>query len=293
VFSPSDNNVELSEEEFRLLRDFIHERFGLFFNDTQRASLRTRLAGRLATLDLMSFEDYYHYLRFGPQRNEELQRMISHLTNNETYFFREQPQLQVFSEHVLRTIKERKSRNGERKLRVLSAGCSTGEEPHTLAMMVYDSGQFFWNWEVEVVGLDVDHVALEKARKATYFHNSFRSLPPELQEKHFLKQGMGATVKDNIRKLVHFRQGNLLDPASYEGLKPTDVIFCRNVLIYFSDNTILRVIRQFNEILGPGGYLFLGHAESLSRITDLLTPVRFQGAMVYQKADGARRDVGQ
>lgn len=292
MFHPSDHNVEMSEEEFRLLRDFIHERFGLFFGEPQRGSLRTRLAGRLASLDLMSFEDYYHYLRFGPQRNEELQRMVSHLTNNETYFFREQPQLQVFSEHILRSLKDRKSKNGERRLRILSAGCSTGEEPHTLAMMVYDSGQFFWNWDVEVVGLDVDHVALEKARKAVYFHNSFRSLPKELQEKHFLRQGTGAVVKENIRKLVQFRQGNLLDGSSYEGLKPTDVIFCRNVLIYFSDATILRVVRQFHELLSPGGYLFLGHAESLSRITDMLTPVRFQGAMVYQKPEPVRREAG-
>jgi chemotaxis protein methyltransferase CheR len=112
MFTPSDHNVELSEEEFRLLRDFIHERFGLFFTDNQRASLRTRLAGRLASLDLMSFEDYYHYLRFGPQRQDELQRMVSHLTNNETYFFREQPQLQVFSEHVLRAVKDRKRAPG-------------------------------------------------------------------------------------------------------------------------------------------------------------------------------------
>jgi chemotaxis protein methyltransferase CheR len=286
MFSPSDNDVELSEEEFRLLRDFIHERFGLFFADNQRTSLRTRLAGRLASLDLMSFEDYYHYLRFGPQRTDELPRMVTHLTNNETYFFREQPQLQVFAEHILRTLKDKKTRTGDRRLRVLSAGCSTGEEPHTLAMIVYDSGQFFWNWEVEVVGLDVDQVALEKARKATYFHNSFRSLPRELQEKHFTPQGPGAVVKDTVRKLVHFRQGNLLDPASFEGLHPTDVIFCRNVLIYFSDATILRVIRNFYETLAPGGYLFLGHAESLSRITDMLTPVRFQGAMVYQKPEG-------
>jgi chemotaxis protein methyltransferase CheR len=287
VYHPSDHDVELSEEEFRLLRDFIHERFGLYFEAGQRASLRSRLVGRLANLDLMSFEDYYHYLRFGPQRAEELERMVSHLTNNETYFYRESPQLQVFAEHVLGSVKERKLANASgdlpRTVRILSAGCSTGEEAHTLAMIVYDSGQFFWNWEVQVVGMDVDHQALEKARRGVYHHNSFRSLSPAQLERHFVRQGAGAAVKDAIRKMVTLRHGNLVEPASFAGLAPVDVIFCRNVLIYFSDTMIRKVVQSFHELLAPGGHLFLGHAESLSRITDLFTPVRFQGAMVYQK----------
>jgi chemotaxis protein methyltransferase CheR len=285
LYHPSNHDVALSEEEFRLLRDFIHERFGLYFDDGHRESLRSRLVGRLASLDLMSFEDYYHYLRFGPQRAEELERMVGHLTNNETYFYREAPQLKVFSDHVLRNLKERKTRTGDRGLRILSAGCSTGEEVHSLAMIVYDSGQFFWSWSVSVFGLDVDHAALEKARKGLYFHNSFRALSPTVMERHFVKQGVGAQVKEGIRKMVHLREGNLLEPSSYEGLYPLDVVFCRNVLIYFSDAATLRAVRLFYDALAPGGYLLLGHAESLSRITDLFTPIRFQGAMIYQKPE--------
>jgi chemotaxis protein methyltransferase CheR len=287
MYRPSDHDVDLTEEEFRLLRDFIHERFGLFFDDAQRSSLRARLEGRLAGLDLLSFEDYYHYLRFGPQRAEELERMISHLTNNETYFFREAPQLQVFADPILKALKERKAGTGDRSLRVLSAGCSTGEEVHSLGMIIHDSGQFFWNWDVQVFGLDVDGPAVEKARRAVYFHNSFRSLSQTIMDRHFVLQGAGAQVKEGIRRLARLRQGNLLDPSSYEGLAPLDAVFCRNVLIYFSDAAILKVVRLFHQALAPGGYLFLGHAESLSRITDLFTPIRFQGAIVYQKAAGA------
>ena len=284
MYRPSDHDVELSEEEFRLLRDFIHERFGLFFDDGQRSSMRSRLEGRLASLDLLSFEDYYHYLRFGPQRAEELDRMISHLTNNETYFFREAPQLQVFADPILRDLKERKAARGDRTLRVLSAGCSSGEEVHTLGMIVHDSGQFFWGWDVQVHGMDVDAAAVEKARRGVYFHNSFRSLSPVLIDRHFVRQAVGMQVRDGIRRLARLRQGNLMDAASYEGLAPLDAVFCRNVLIYFSDAAILKAARLFHEALAPGGYLFLGHAESLSRITDLFTPIRFQGAIVYQKA---------
>lgn len=286
MYHPSDHDVALSEEEFRLLRDFIHERFGLFFDDSQQASLRARLLGRLSSLDLLSFEDYYHYLRFGPQRQDELLRMVSHLTNNETYFFREQAQLNVFAERLLRDLKERKTQDGGRELRLLSAGCSTGEEAYTLAMLVFDSGQFFWNWSVRVHALDVDSAALDKARKAVYQHNSFRSLGAELLARHFTPAPGGRQVKEVVRRMVEFRQGNLLDPASYQGLAGLDAVFCRNVLIYFSDEAIRRAVLQFYDCLAPGGYLFLGHAESLSRITDRFTPLRFPGAMVYQRPPG-------
>jgi chemotaxis protein methyltransferase CheR len=168
-------------------------------------------------------------------------------------------------------------------VRVLSAGCSSGEVAHTIAMIVYDSGQFFWNWDVQVTGMDVDQVALEKARRGVYFHNSFRSLNPALIERHFVRQGPGAAVKEQIRRLVRFQHGNIVEPASYEGLSGLDAVFCRNVLIYFSDAMILKAVRLFHDALVPGGFLFLGHAESLSRITDLLVPIRFQGAMVYQR----------
>jgi chemotaxis protein methyltransferase CheR len=180
-----DHDAELSEEEFRLLRDFVHERFGLYYDESQRASLRARLAPRLALLGLQSFEDYHRYLRFAPERADEQQRMVSHLTNNETYFFREQPQLDVFAGHVLRALKERKTRSGEKRLRVLSAGCSTGEEPLTLGMILFDSGQFFWGWDVSVTGLDVDGAALDKARRAVYHQGSLRTVTPALLERHF------------------------------------------------------------------------------------------------------------
>ncbi len=285
MFHPSDHDIELGEEEFRLLRDFVHERFGLFFADSQRGSLRSRLAGRVAALDLASFEEYFHYLRFGPRHAEELERLAVHLTNNETYFYREVPQLQVFGGPILKSIKEKKTAAGDRTLRILSAGCSSGEEAYTLAMVVYDSGQFFWSWDVRVVGLDVDPSALEKARRAVYHRNSFRSIPPAVLERHFVQGPAGLAVKDSIRRMATFRQGNLVEAAAYQGLAPLDAIFCRNVLIYFSDAMIRRVAEMFEAALAPGGYLFLGHAESLSRITDRFVPIRFQGAMAYRKPD--------
>jgi chemotaxis protein methyltransferase CheR len=286
VFAQDDDTL-LSEEEFRLLRDFIHEKFGIYFDTGDRALLRSRLLGRLNSLDLVSFEDYYHYLRFGPDRNEELWRMITHLTNNETYFYREAGQLTAFADNVLRILKDRKLKQGDRRLCIVSAGCSTGEEAHTLSMMLHDSGEFFWNWDLQIYGIDVDQVALEKARKATYHHNSFRSVGPDLIERHFVDQGNGShQVKENLRRQVQFVHGNIIDPATYEPFRPIDVIICRNVLIYFSDIATLKAIQTFHQMLAPGGYLLLGHAESLSRISDMFTPIRFKGAMIYQKPEG-------
>lgn len=281
----ADHDVDLSEEEFRLLRDFVHEKFGLYFDGSQRSSLKSRLAPRLGLLGLLSFEDYYRFLRFAPERAAEQQRMVSHLTNNETYFFREQPQLEVFAKHVLPALKERRAKAEARTLRFLSVGCSTGEEALTLAMILFDSGQFFWSWDVRIAGLDVDEAALEKATRGSYHQNSLRAVTPQQLERHFVSRGDGVKVKDGVRKLVSFRPGNLLDPASYEGFTPADAIFCRNVLIYFSDDAIQKAVRLFHEILSPGGYLFLGHAESLARVTSAFTPIRFQGAIVYQKPE--------
>ncbi len=283
--SLTPHGVPLHEEEFRLLRDFIHERYGLWFDDTQRGSLRSRLLARLASLDLNGFEDYYHYLRFGPQRHDELRRMIAHLTNNETYFFREQAQLGVFSETVLREIRERKTAIGDRELRLLSAGCSTGEEAYTLAMTVFDSGQFFWNWNVRVVGVDVDHDALERARRAVYHPYSFRGTSAALQERHFARSGGGFRPKDAVRRLVEFRHGNLLETATYDGLTGFDAIFCRNVLIYFSDASTERLVRLLFGLLRPRGYLFLGHAESLARVPNAFRTLRHPGAVVYQRPE--------
>ena len=284
-FSHLEHDIELSEEEFRLLRDFVHEQFGLYFDGTQKESLRSRLAPRLALLGLLSFEDYYRHLRFAPERATEQQRMVSHLTNNETYFFREQPQLDVFASTVLPSLKESRAQREERTLSLVSVGCSTGEEALTLGMILFDSGQFFWGWDVRVTGLDVDEAALEKASRGIYHQNSLRAVTKPQLDRHFAPDGNGVKVKDSIRKLVSFRPGNLLDPASYEGLAPLDAIFCRNVLIYFSDQAIERAVRLFHEVLVPGGYLFLGHAESLARVTSAFTPVRFQGAIVYKKPE--------
>jgi chemotaxis protein methyltransferase CheR len=232
-----------------------------------------------------SFSEYYQYLRFGPGREAERQQLISLVTNKETYFFREPAQLRAFATYVLRELKHRKTTRGERTLRILSAGCATGEEAYTIAMLIHDSGAFFWDWAVEVVGLDLDAAALEKARQGLYQENSFRATPAEARRAHFTAEGAAFRVKDRLRRRVRWVQGNLLDPAAYAGLGSFDAVFCRNVLMYFSEPAAGRVIAELQQLIPPGSYLLLGHAEALPRDEHALEVVRYPGAIAYRKAE--------
>jgi chemotaxis protein methyltransferase CheR len=236
-----------------------------------------------------SFREYYQYLRFGPGREAEREQLVSLVTNKETYFFREPAQLRAFSTYMLRELKQRKTAQGERTLRVLSAGCATGEEAYTIAMLIRDSAEFFWDWAVEVVGLDVDAVALEKARQGLYQENSFRATPAEARATHFTAEGAAFRVKERLRGRLRWVQGNLLDGAAYDGLGTFDAVFCRNVLMYFSEAAARRVIARLQELLKPGSYLLLGHAESLSRFEHPLEAVRYPGAIAYRKHEAEAR----
>ena len=277
-----DHDAELSEEEFRLLRDFVHERFGLYYDESQRASLRARLAPRLDLLGLSSFEDDHRYLRFAPERADEQQRMVSHLTNNETYFFREQPQLDVFAGHVLRALKERKTRSGEKRLHVLSAGCSTGEEPYSLAMLTHDMPSLR-HVPMEIFGNDISRKVLKTARSGSYRESSFRQTEPHWIDKHFTRDGRMFKLNDDIRNRVNFGHLNLMDEAAMAIMNNVDVIFCRNVIIYFANDARAALLDMFHKKLRPGGFLLLGHSESLINASTKFELVPLTHDIVYRR----------
>ncbi len=280
-------DFDLTEVEFRLLRDFIHERYGIYLKEEKRAFVRMKLYNRVASRGFSSFGAYLKSVKEGEEKDSELARVIGLLTNNETYFFREEAQLRTFQDEVLEEIKKEKlDSGGERSLRVLSAGCSTGEEAYTIAMLIYASGAFFWNWDVQVVGIDVSQRALEAAQKGLYSERSFRSARPEIKDKFFKKNGDLYRVEEKIKKNVTFEPANLLDGKAWERLGRFDAIFCRNVLIYFSEEKISRVLDYFHEALGEGGRLLLGHSESLgAMVTDFAADRRPQ-TILYRKAPG-------
>lgn len=277
-YYPATRDLPMTEEEFRLLRDLVRQQFGLYYDDSKAGLLKNRLLPRVTALGLTAFDEYYHYLRFNPGRAEELRRMVSHLTNNETYFFREMKQLEVFSDLLLKARNARKS-----TIRILSAGCSTGEEPYTLSILAQEKLGLLPGVRLEIVGVDVDEKVLDKARSGQYFKNSFRATEPLIIHRYFQSQGEARVVRDSVRKPVHFAWANLVEDKSLLPLGKFDMILCRNVLIYFQDDTIKRVVENLGHVLDDDGALLLGHSESLVRITDAFEAERHPGAIVYRK----------
>lgn len=282
----------LRPDEFRLLRDLVNEHAGLHFDDDALYVFDRRLGERVLALDLASFDEYYKYLRFNIRGHAELEDAIELLTTKETYFFRQEYQLRAFRDELL--VRLAGAGAERRRLTVWSAGCSTGEEVYTIAMLVHQSG-LFEGWDVRIVGSDISKSSVAFARRGVYRGSSFRTMAPELRRTYFVEQTNGAHVVDWIKQMCHFGQLNLLDATRASIVGRVDVIFCRNVLIYFDLRSRRRVIDNLYERLVAGGYLLLGHSESLLNLSTAFELVHLTGDLVYRKPlasgrwDGAER----
>jgi chemotaxis protein methyltransferase CheR len=275
----------MKAEDFLLIKEFVAEQFGLVLDEGRESFLAQKLVPRLTELRLTSFADYYAYLKYSPHSDEEQQQFISLLTNNETYFFREDAQLDVLAREILPALKEKKLKEGERTLRIVSAGCSSGEEVYTLAMILLESGHFLWDWDIAITGVDIDARIIARADLGIYSGRAFQTTPPHFIERYFKKAAEGLQVKDSLRRITSFARGNLLQLGNMLPAESADIIFCRNVLIYFSEETTRQMVTSFAKILKPEGLLFLGHSESLARISTQYVPTRFPGAIIYRKRD--------
>jgi len=273
----------MAEEEFRLIRDYIYNHCGLSFDISSKFLLEKRLSNRVKLHQLKNFKEYYRFLRYDPKSSEELSAIIDILTTNETYFFRESCQLKAFSEEILSEIKNRKENNTkERNLCIWSAGCSTGEEPYTIAMLILETGQFK-DWNIEIFGNDISQRVLQVARKGVYTQSSFRSTHKNFIDKYFEPFDGKYKIKDEVKNMVRFGYLNLIERNKMSLLRSMDVIFCRNVLIYFDVESKKKVIRNFYDKLEDGGYLLLGHAESMMNISTAYTLQHLKNDMVYRK----------
>jgi len=276
--------IPMSSEEFRLLRDFVYQYCGLHFIEDSKYLLEKRLAKRLQHHRLKSFKDYYYLLRYNANKDQELVELVNLLTTNETYFFREDFQLKTFAEEILPELKARKEASGDRRIRIWSAGCSTGEEPYTLAMLVLDSPELK-DWQIDIIGTDISQRVLQIARKGVYSESSFRSTPTSHRERYFHPYEDKFRVDDEVKKLVSISHLNLFDAPRVSLLGRMDAIFCRNVIIYFDLAAKKRVIESFHQRLRPGGFLLLGHSESLMNISTSFQLRHFTHDMVYQKPE--------
>ena len=282
MFDRNENAV-LTEDVFRLLRELIRDYCGIYFDDGSRYLLEKRLSARLRANNISNFRDYYRYLRYDGNRENELAAVIDVLTVNETYFFREKNQLLSFSEEILPELRERN--RFSRKLRIWSAGCSTGEEPYTIGMLVLDSN-LFNGWDIEIIGSDINRRVLQAARRGIYRKNSFRCIDDYYVEKYFEPLGDGSfRITDRVKRLLNFGYLNLLDPVKMRFIGKTDVVFCRNALIYFDMQSRKKVVDGFYNVLAEGGYLLLGHAESLINMSTAFTLKHLRRDLVYQKPE--------
>ena len=280
-----DQGPSLSLPQFRLLRDVINKFCGIYFADDSAYIVERRLRGRLRDLGLEEFSEYHRYLQYHPKAQAELEAAAEVLTTNETYFFRESYQLRAFVDEILPVVQRRAKARNSKRLDVWSAGCSSGEEVYTIAMLI-DSSGLFDGWDVRIFGNDISRRVLRKARGATYGSASFRAMIPDY-ERYFIDTEEGRQVHPRIRSMCHFGHLNLMNQRRAAIVGRVDVAFCRNVLIYFDDASRRKVLDTIYERLHRGGYLLLGHSESLVRsstafeITQLTTDIVYRRPVPY------------
>jgi chemotaxis protein methyltransferase CheR len=273
----------LSDEEARLIQEMIHEHCGLSYGLESAFFLERRMAPRLRELGLATYRDYYHYLRYDPAGPAELEALIERLTTHETYLFREQYQLDAFRTEILSELHQRwRSR---RRLTIWSAGCSTGEEAYTLAILILEDARFR-DWKVRIVGSDISRKVIARAREGTYGPSSFRTTDPAMQKRYFIDVGGQSRVRDDVRAMCSFGQLNLLSTERFHVLGQCDAIFCRNVLMYLSGAARHAIVEAFYDRLAPGGFLLLGHSESLLNVTTRFDLVHLSSDLVYQRPKG-------
>jgi chemotaxis protein methyltransferase CheR len=271
------------------IRDLVYQVAGIFHPDNKLRLLHDRCGRRMKELQTKSFRDYLDCLTNKPIRRTELVALLNEITIGETCFFRNQPQLDALRQVVIPKVLEAKAGLPIRRLRIWSAGCSTGEEPYTLSMlMLEDANNQLKNWAVEIAATDLNENSLAHAKNATYGAYSTRNLTPHYRQKYFSPAGEQLQVQPSVRSGINFSRLNLSEDARMTFMKGFDVIFCCNVLIYFDLNSKRRVIQHFYNNLLPYGYLFMGHSESLYGVSDDFRLVHLPGATAYVKGERSK-----
>jgi chemotaxis protein methyltransferase CheR len=276
----------MSMEDFRLLRDLIYQYAGLVYDESALMLFDRRLSERLETLGLSNYQAYYKYLRFDAHNQIEMEEAVERLTTKETYFFRQEYQLRAFQSELLPRLQEANERS--RRLLVWSAGCSTGEEAYTIAALILESKRFE-GWEVRVIGTDLSKHCVAHARRGVYQSGALRATSARDKLRYFLELDDGFHVVEEVKKLCQFGQMNLFDAGRGSLVGRVDAIFCRNVLIYFDVRSRKRVIDHLYQRLASGGYLMLGHSESLLNLSTAFELVHLRDDLVYRRPPGADR----
>jgi chemotaxis protein methyltransferase CheR len=274
----------MSETTFKTLREFIYALTGIYFQDNKKYLLESRISKRLQALRLEQYEDYLQYIKFGARKDDEKKFLYDAITINETYFFRNEPQFEIFEKTLIPELVKLKGANPRAKIRVWSSASSSGEEAHTLAMIFLEKIKpKYPSLEFEVIGTDISPSILDIARKGVYREYSVRNMPKLYLDKYFHTEDGRFIVNDNVRKLCRFDHMNLFDLQRMRGMSNFDIVFCCNVLIYFDAKSKIQVVSQLYDSLNRGGFLFIGYAESLHGISSAFKIMNFPKAIAYKK----------
>jgi chemotaxis protein methyltransferase CheR len=271
----------ISDHEFEAFREYFGRKIGIYFEPSKRYFVDRRLEQRMRETGHRTCGQYLRFVQLQTSQ-VELQALVNAMTVNETYFFREEYQLEALVGHVMDDLLARK-RAGE-PLRIWSLPCSTGEEPYSIAMYLLEHWGPMSRIDVEIVGSDINSAVLDSCRRGVYTAYSMRNLPPELQRKYFQRLDNGNfQISADLRDAISFTNVNIIDPATLRGYRDFDLVFCRNLLIYFDEATRRDAVQSLYDALAPGGFICLGHSESMSRISSLFTVAKMSNSLIYQK----------
>ncbi len=273
---------EITPEQLDQIRELIYKETGILVDGKKNYIMKARIEKRMLESKARSFREYQRKLLLS-EKNGELQNLVEELTVNETYFFRDFPQLQGFAEKALPLLLSEKREQGDHTLKIWSAACSTGEEPYTLSIIVQEMIADYDDWTMTILATDVDRTVLRAARKGEYGTRAMKDTPLAYREKYFSSNGKTWQVLPHTAEPVRFEQMNLIDRRAMRRQSHYDFIFCRNVLIYFSDQSRKKVVNSFYDSLNPGGFLFLGSSESVGRITAAFELTRIDDYLFYRK----------
>src|SRR6188768_1946176 len=274
--------VHITPEEVQRFCEFLYRRTGMSFTEGKRYFIDRRLEDRIAATGSPSFQAYFSLLR--ADADHEIEHLINSFTVNETYFYREDHQLRCMTSNLLDVIAAQKKPGGT--VRIWSVPCSTGEEAYSIALWLMENWPQVDDYNIEIVGSDIDTRALKAAAEGIYGDRALMRLSPEVIGRYFRPLADGNhQIDDGLRDSIELTRVNLIDPQDMKQYRDFDLIFCRNVLIYFDDASRRQAAENLYDCLRPGGYICLGHSESMSRISPLFSVCRFPDAIVYQRPE--------
>lgn len=274
------NQLTLSDDVFKQIRDFIYEKSGIYIPDNKKYFLENRLGRRVQEKNLKGYEDYLYVIKFGSDK-AELTKLFDLVTTNETFFFREPQQFEVLTGELYQRIKVENAKSVRKDIKIWCAASSTGEEPYTIAILLLEKTDK--SLKPEIIASDISESVLASARNAIYGSYAVRNIPEAYLKKYFTVTNQQYVLSPMIKMMVKYQKINLIDDKDTKAVRGMDVVFCRNVLIYFDEKAKQKVVSHIYDALRPGGYLFIGTSESLHNITRAFRPVVINKTIVYQK----------